>query len=238
MTIATPPRHPSQDVSPFKLLLLVLMTATAVIVIAHPAGIDVNFSNETRGSGVGATQTRNEPAFKSIDLAGVSTVNVHIGAAQSVVVRADDNLIDHVTTDVKNGTLVIAERGNFSTKHPISVDVTVSSLDKATLSGSGFVNVTGVHATRFSVIEKGSGVLTVAGTADQLHARLSGSGNLELQDLIARDVDAILAGSGRLQVHATGKLEASIPGSGAIIYTGNPNTVKQRITGSGAIIKG
>jgi hypothetical protein len=44
-------------------------------------------------------------------------------------------------------------------------------------------------------------------------------------------------GSGRLQVHATDKLRASVAGSGAIFYRGNPSSVTQSVTGSGTIIK-
>jgi hypothetical protein len=71
-------------------------------------------------------------------------------------------------------------------------------------------------------------------TADQLEARLAGSGDMQLGHLAARSVTASVLGSGRLDVQATQKLDASISGSGAIIYSGHPATLTQTVNGSGA----
>lgn len=46
----------------------------------------------------------------------------------------------------------------------------------------------------------------------------------------------VLSGSGTIHVTATKSLDASAPGSGTIIYSGNPQDVTKSITGSGAII--
>ena len=216
------------------LTLVVLVTATAIILLLRPAGLTFSFSNTVLGSGVAATQSRALPPFSGVELAGVSSVTVHVGGEQRVVVHADDNLIRRVTTDVRSGTLVIAERGSFSTERPLSVDVTIPKLDRASLSGSGQVNVDGVQGHQFTASEMGSGTLTVAGVVHQLDASLSGSGNLQLQDLAAQEVTATLPGSGRIQVQVNGTLDASIPGSGAIIYSGHPTMLKQNVSGSGA----
>ena len=45
-----------------------------------------------------------------------------------------------------------------------------------------------------------------------------------------------MSGSGRIVLTATKSLDASVPGSGAIMYSGNPQDVTKSITGSGAII--
>jgi hypothetical protein len=151
-------------------------------------------------------------------------------------VRADDNLIGHVRTDVRDGVLVVSERGSFATSFPLAVEVTVPNLDSARLLGSGAISVDGVHARRFTAELPGSGMLTVSGTADELDASLAGSGNMQLGDLTARFVTATVAGSGRLEVHATHALDASIPGSGGIFYSGRPKTLKQTVSGSGTIL--
>jgi hypothetical protein len=76
----------------------------------------LSFTNGVRGSGVAATQTRTVPSFRAVEKAGGSTVTVHVGAKQTVVVNADDNLIDRVKTDVRHAVLVVSERGSFATK--------------------------------------------------------------------------------------------------------------------------
>ena len=84
----------------------------------------------------------------------------------------------------------------------------------------------------------GSGVLTVRGTAQRLDAALAGSGQLLLGELVAQKVKAVVSGSGELEVHATRVLDATVSGSGTIAYRGDPASVKQQVTGSGAIFPG
>jgi hypothetical protein len=152
-----------------------------------------------RGSGVAATQTRAVARFSSLDLAGDNNVTVIVGSPQSVVVRADSNLIGHVTTRVVAGTLVIGDTGSFTTRTPMSVDVSVPSLTALNLSGDG---------------------------------------QAQLSQLIARTVHAVLTGSGLIQVAPTTSLDAAVPGTGAIIYSGNPPQVTTSITGTGTVTRG
>ena len=67
---------------------------------------------------------------------------------------------------------------------------------------------------------------------------LDGSGQARLLGLVARDVRAVIGGSGELLVTATDRLDASVPGSGEIIYAGNPAHVTKSVTGSGEITGG
>ena len=56
--------------------------------------------------------------------------------------------------------------------------------------------------------------------------------------LVANDVRAVVSGSGSIFVTATKSLDASVSGSGAILYAGSPPNVTSNITGSGAITGG
>jgi hypothetical protein len=65
---------------------------------------------------------------------------------------------------------------------------------------------------------------------------LGRSGDVQLQDLIAREVTALVAASGRLLVHATGSFDATVSGVGVIVYSGNPSKRAQNIAGGGSIM--
>jgi hypothetical protein len=219
------------------LATLAVLLATGVVLLArHDGGSSSNSTNVVQGSGIAAAVARHVPAFDALDLAGSNNVTVQVGGKRSVVVRADDNLIRSVTTEVRAGELVIANHGSFATKTPMSVEVTVPKLASVTLSGSGTVTVDGVETARFTATLSGSGVLTVTGAARRLDASLAGSGDLRLQGLASRDARATVSGSGRLQVRAARTLHASVPGSGAIFYSGNPERVIRNVTGTGAIV--
>jgi putative autotransporter adhesin-like protein len=189
------------------------------------------------GSGTAATQARHVAAFSRVDLAGSANVTIHAGAAQAVVVHADDNLLARVTTQVRAGTLVVGTRGSFTTSSPMSVEVRVPSLQALTLSGSGALTASNIQSSRASVRLSGSGAVRASGTVTRLDASVGGSGDAELGRLVARDVHAVLDGSGRIVTHVTNTLQASVPGSGTIVYSGNPAHVTTSITGSGAITR-
>ena len=172
-----------------------------------------------RGSGVPASETRTVPAFSSIELAGSNVLTIHVGGKQSVVVHADDNLLSRITTEVRDGRLVVGNKpGGFSTTSPMQVEIRVPTLDALALTGSGVI-----HAT---------------GTTDSLDLTLAGSGDAQLSDLRARDVHAVLAGSGRIFVTATDSLDAVVAGSGEIVYSGDPARVTTSVTGSGVVTRG
>ena len=240
MTVAPTPvpdgRVPRRYVALVTILLALLALAIGLL-IQHDVFQGSSTSNGVRGSGHAVAQSRTLPPFSSVDLAGSNVLTVHVGARQSVVVHADSNLVERVTTDVRGGELVIDNTlGTFDARTPMRVDVGVRTLRRLTLSGSGVIAVTGVDTRVLGATLSGSGVLRVSGTATRLEIALDGSGDAQLQDVIARDVRAVVRGSGRILVTATNSINASVPGSGAIFYRGDPPQVTTSVTGSGTVM--
>jgi hypothetical protein len=193
-------------------------------------------ASSTNGSGVPATQSRDVSAFDSVELAGGNNVVIHVGGKQSVVVKADDNLLSHVTTKVRASTLVIGNTpGSLTTSSPMSVFVTLPTLSELTLAGGGNIVVHGIKSESLTVTLSGSGNLTGSGNAGSLRVTLSGAGNAWFTQLVADNVNAVLSGSGNIFVTANKSLDATVPGSGTINYAGDPQQVTKSVTGSGAI---
>jgi Putative auto-transporter adhesin, head GIN domain len=241
MAIISAPHRQNPTPHRSRLALIAACTAAAVLaamgiaLLVHGGG---SAGSGIQGSGVGATQTRTVARFSGLELAGSNKVTVVVGAPQSVIVRADSNLISHVTTHVVAGTLVIADTGSFTTRTPMSVEVSVPSLTMLNLSGSGQLAVTGIKAPQLTVTVSGSGLLYAAGTATRLDVTLSGDGLAQLSQLTASQVHAVVAGAGLIQVTATTSLDAAVPGTGAIVYSGNPPQVTSSVTGVGTVTRG
>lgn len=202
---------------PWLVAILLLVIVGLVLALLHRSGTIGGSSSPTvDGSGVAASQVRPLPAFDRIELAGSNNVVVHVGGRQSVVVHADDNLIDRVTTSVRSRELVVGNRpGSFTTRSPMSVEVTVPALTGVSLSGSGTV--------------------TGSGRATRLEIAIAGSGTAQLSGLVAQDVRAIVSGSGSIFLTATRSLDATVSGTGSILYAGNPARVARNVTGTGAV---
>jgi Putative auto-transporter adhesin, head GIN domain len=240
MTVAPTSVHPGrrQHRSRWVLvaILAFLLGGLTVALLYHVDLFGGSPSSTTEGSGVPATQARDVAAFNSVELAGSNNVVIRVGEKQSVVVRADDNLLDRVTTEVQSGNLVIANTpGSLTTKSPMSVEVDVPTLDSLTLTGSGNIVVNGIDAQSLEVTLPGSGTLAGSGTATRLDVTVSGSGTVQFTRLVANHVRTVVSGSGSIFITATKSLDASVSGSGAILYAGNPQDVTKSITGTGAI---
>jgi hypothetical protein len=118
----------------------------------------------------------------------------------------------------------------------MAVEIGTPSLEAVALAGDGIVTVTGASGRRLTVQLAGTGLVQVSGAVDGLDAMLDGTGNLELGDLKARDVEAVVSGTGRVIVKPSRALDASVPGTGSIVYRGHPSKVTTNITGSGAVV--
>lgn len=191
--------------------------------------------HSAQGSGVAATQTRDVPPFSAVTLAGSNNVVIRIGGRQSVAVGGDIDVLDHITTRVVEDRLVIGTTGNVTSQTPMRVDITVPSLQDLSLDGSGVMVVHGIHTADLTVTLSGSGLIFAGGSVTRLDVTLSGAGDVRLGGLVAQHARAALDGSGRIALTATTSLDASLPGTGTILYGGNPADVTKNVTGEGTI---
>jgi hypothetical protein len=190
-----------------------------------------------QGSGVAASETRSAQGFTSVELAGSAEVRITFGEQESVVVEADENLLPYITTKVSQGSLVIGVKSNtnLSTNLGIRVHVTMKRLEKAHLTGSGSIDVTGMQANTVKFDLPGSGNINASGLAETVNISLGGSGNILCGDVQAGSAAIQLSGSGNITVFASESLEATIQGSGNIRYRGSPAKVDKSVPGSGTI---
>jgi putative autotransporter adhesin-like protein len=132
---------------------------------------------------------------------------------------------------------VIATKGSFTTSSPMTVEISVPSLQALTVSGSGALTASNIQGPQVRVRLSGSSMARAAGTVTRLDVSAGGSGDAQLGQLVAREVHAAVSGSGRIVTHAANTLQASATGSGTIVYSGNPAHVTTSITGSGTITR-
>jgi hypothetical protein len=77
--------------------------------------------------------------------------------------------------------------------------------------------------------------MNLSGSAHEISARITGSGNINALKVIADIVTITVSGSGDMKTYCRETLNAAISGSGDVYYTGNPAEVKSKVSGSGTI---
>jgi hypothetical protein len=209
-----------------------------------------------RGNGIVATQGRSVSGFDKVMSSGNFEVHITKGNGFELVLNAEENILPYIETSISGNTLLIDIPGlhNVRNRLPMKVFITVPTLTGVKQSGSGNITTdyfttdkmelfisgsgsisTAVDANIVDAFISGSGWLKIAGDANQSNLSISGSGNIDSYDLIVNNCDAIISGSGYMQVHAIQSIYAKISGSGNIYYSGNPD-IETNISGSGKVI--
>ena len=219
--------------------------ASACMVIVDGAGLD--------GSGRISSESRDVSGFDRIAVEDEFDVEVTVGPAASLSLTADDNLLPHVRTVVRNGTLHLETERELDPTDEIRIRVTVPALRGLSASGSSAIRASGVRSATFDTSVSGSadlradgdfgaleasisgsGSIRLQGTAQSVEASVSGSGDLDLAQVPSRTATVRVSGSGDAAVHATETLDATVSGSGDVRYVGSPR-VETQISGSGSV---
>jgi hypothetical protein len=208
--------------SPRSLLLLAVGALAAFAV----AGCD--FADD----GPRTSQTRDVASFTRIDNKGSVDVRLHVGEKQKVKVWAGEKVIDDVTTEVRDGALVIAFDHDGWGGNDVVVEASVPRLTGIEASGSGDIDADGIKADAFAVKSDGSSDIALAGAATNLNLEIDGSGDADLGDLKTAAATVSVSGSGNADVRAAERLHVEVDGSGDVRYHGSPE-LTQSVDGSG-----
>ncbi len=227
-----------------------LLAACAVLAVSCEAKIV--------GSGKLANETRAVVGYHAVELACTGTLDITQGDKEELVVEAEDNILPLIETTVKpDGTLLITFKSHESvqTTKPLSFKLSVKTLDKIVLAGSGDIHVVGklsaenetiklpgsgniavdrLEASALTASLAGSGTIKVAGGAPNQRVQLAGSGNYEAAAFKTDATEVSVEGSGNCKVWAEKDLYVSISGSGEVSYYGQPE-VHKKVAGSGEV---
>ena len=206
------------------------------------------------------TETRDVSGFDRVSLGGLGTVVVTQGDSFALTIRAAEDVLPRVTSEVKKGTLVLGLKksgwisGLNKKKLSIRFEVTMKDIAGLTLSGAGRIDAPEVLADALSVTVSGVGALTVghleassldvllsgagscavAGKVVTQSIKLTGAGSYAAPELDSDTADALVSGAGDINILVNETLDARVSGAGSIRYHGGA-TVRQRVTGVGSV---
>jgi hypothetical protein len=198
------------------------------------------FADRIVGSGriTSETRTVSNTNFTEIRMEGSMDVLIKQGDSVKIVAKDFENILSYLETRVSGNTLIITYRDNtWLSNSAGEVTVTLPKLTNVELTGSG--NVGTIGSFRFNDLGmniSGSGNFSFAGTAKNMNAKISGSGNIRTYDLLCDLANVKISGSGDMQLNVVRQLDATITGSGDIVYKGTPS-VNTSVTGSGRVRK-
>ncbi|MBP5473805.1 MAG: DUF2807 domain-containing protein [Bacteroidales bacterium] len=184
---------------------------------------------------------------------------ITIGNTYEVRLEGDGSYIENVITKCEKGKLTISQDKRYKEKNTrVAVYVTLPILNTLTLNTSESVYIYGtITQDNFTCKTSGIGNLsisslniskqakfTVAGAGSvnilekcnvsKLYVLLSNSGDFKGTNANANEMTAIVKKGVSCECSVTKKLNATIQGSGDIIYSGNPK-ITAKLNGSGKL---
>ena len=191
-----------------------------------------------------AEENRQIKGFERIELLGSLDVKYEQADSFSVRVAAPVNVIKDVETRLEGNKLVVNMKGsnkfiNIGVSDGDDVTVYVTSPDflGIELKGSGDFECQQLLDTdNLDVSLKGSGDIKFNDIiCDQVNVSLVGSGDVDLKNVKMLRSYVDLVGSGDVKVHfdESGAVESRLTGSGDITLSGNVQTYKSTVRGSG-----
>jgi len=232
-------------------LALALVSTTVIACSITDSAVSVD------GSGTAASEERATGEFSSVRFALPGVLVLEQGSPTRVTVESDDNLLEHVSTEVRQGTLRIGS-GNtrLHPRSPLRVVVRGPEFQSIESAGSGIVEAAGLRGSGLTlslagsgdaflpdlevdelrVRVAGSGSVEMSGRAAHQVLSLAGSGEVEARSLASESAEASLAGSGSAWLNVTERLTANLVGSGSVNYLGDPE-VTSRTLGSGRVTR-
>lgn len=233
------------------------------LVLAITASCSAQWGKKIKGNGEKVTIDRSTNDYDAIAVSGWFDVDLVDGKEGQLTLEGESNLLEYITTEVKNGKLIIKTEKNVNLKPSnwnsgIRITVPVKSVSSISLSGSGdIVGKTTIKTEKLETAMSGSGDITLdidtnsvgarmsgsgditfSGNTANFTASISGSGDIKAFELEADNVEATVSGSADIKVTANKSLTARVSGSGDITYKGNPEKLDTKTSGSGDISKG
>ncbi len=187
---------------------------------------------------------RNVSGFSAIKVSSGIDLYLKMGNTEEVVIEADDDIIDKIVTEVKDGTLKIYVKDKISWKwrSERKAYVTVKELEKLKASAGADVrsentiksNALEVSAssgsdiyldvkTKKLLLETSSGSdAKITGTSEMFKARASSGSDIHAAELVTKVCHVSVSSGSDASVNVTDELVANASSGGDVKYYGNP----------------
>ena len=197
--------------------------------------LNFSFGSGIKGSAVAGSEVRTADDFNGVDVGGVFQVEITAGKDFSVVVEADDNLLQYIKTEVDHGVLHIETTERISSETPLRVRVSAPDIETVEASGASKVALAGVNNSSLNIDTSGASKLKLEGETAAVRVEVSGASSIDAEALKARTAEVDASGASSVRVFVTERLVSDASGASRVSYSGNPASVEKKTSGASSI---
>ena len=242
----------------FIIFLTKTIVITVIALLFSSCKHSINFGNGIDGNGMVKTEKRTiSEKFTKIESNRGLEVVVEKADVVDVEVEADSNLLQHITTVVENGTLIISADEDIDNAEELKVTVKMPLLEAITAtSGSSIRSRNTLKGTSIKVesnsgseieatleyenidVETTSGSnTTLSGKALQLKTTTNSGSQLNAATLEANEVTSEATSGSSSEVHPLVTLNATATSGSSIEYLGTPKNIIKEENSGGSVSK-
>ena len=188
-----------------------------------------------KSSGNAKTETRKVSGFKEIKVGGAVNLEITVQKDFGLTIEADDNLLEHIKTDVSGSILTIETKDNISSKTRSNIKISLPELTGLDLSGASTADVSAVKTDSLKLDASGASKIKVDGEVKSLGAVASGASGIDAENLKTEKAKAKASGASNVIVSPVDELDADASGASSIIYMVEPKNLKQNASGASTI---
>ncbi|MCD4730447.1 MAG: DUF2807 domain-containing protein [Bacteroidales bacterium] len=210
-----------------------------------------------KGNGNVTKQERQLDSFSSLDVGGAFKVFLTQGDKEFVIVEADENLLDVISTEVRGNTLVIKTTEDIRDSEALNIYLTFKNLDEMKISGacrldgenkmkygnrelecSGASDVElKFSAQKLSLDFSGASQIELYGSAESVNLDLSGASGFDGYDLEADIYNVDVSGASHAKIFVNTELSADVSGAASLKYKGEPIIKSHDVSGAASMRK-
>ncbi|WPB74657.1 head GIN domain-containing protein [Archangium violaceum] len=220
-----------------------------------------------RGSGQLVQEERQLSGFMSVEVHDGIALTVVVDPSQpwKVAVVGDDNLVRLMHTEISESVGLHVffhpeEVGNWSSRNPLRVEVTMPKLQVLSRSGGGTVDVSGsvtgvnddrsvavaahgggtvkvrgLDASYLSLDVSGGGDVTMEGRSLQVKSTMSGGTVLRARELSVQEATLASSGGGSTELEVSNALRVTASGGGEVRIFGRPTVLQEDLSGGSTL---
>ena len=236
--------------------LVRITVALVLALLLSSCGFDINFGDfgtGEKGNGVVVEETREiTEEFTVVSASEGIDVYVTQGDDFDISVEADENIMDLIGTDIKNGKLKVHAIENIgratkkvyvtlpavsglhaSSGAHLSAENMIKSEKLQVDASSGAMLDANVHVTDMEIDASSGANITLSGSAKEVYVDGSSGANIKANELMTISCNADASSGANVSVHVKDNLTAEASSGGNISYKGEPSVQKNKsVSGS------
>jgi len=233
-----------------------VITVLFIAVLLTSCHANIDWGNGIDGNGNVTTQNRNvENNFSKIDVSKGLNLTIQQSNNYSVEVEADDNLQEHITIRVENGTLIVTSDDYIDEAKAKNILVKLPSLTALDVSSGSCAKSSGLITGKDILVKSSSGSSTelslefdnikcetssgskvnLKGKALQITSSSSSGSNIDAKKLLVNDVYAQASSGSTTDVHPIVSLNAKASSGSSVNYCSSPKTIVKEESSGGSV---